>query len=133
MNTLPLAGQKAWVYGGTSGIGLACARALAEAGATVIVAGRSAERVAEALRQLPAGTVGESVDAGDEAALRAAYARHGAFRHLVVSIGGTSAVGPYRSLDEPALRKTFEGKFWPFQRTTMAALPHLAEDRKSVV
>lgn len=127
MNHTPLAGHKAWVFGGTSGIGLAAARALAEAGASVIVAGRSAERVAEALRQLPAGVTGESVDAGDAQALRAAYARRGAFQHLVVSIGGTSAVGPYRSLDEAALRKTFEGKFWQFQHATMAALPHMAE------
>lgn len=127
MNLTPLAGQKAWVFGGTSGIGLAAARALAEAGATVIVAGRSSERVGEALRHLPAGVIGESVDAGDALALRAAYARHGAFQHLVVSIGGTSAVGPYRSLDEAALRKTFEGKFWQFQHATMAALPHMSE------
>jgi NAD(P)-dependent dehydrogenase (short-subunit alcohol dehydrogenase family) len=43
----------------------------------------------------------------------------------VVSIGGNSAIGPYRKLTEDALRRTFEGKFWPFQRVSLAALPHL--------
>lgn len=128
MNAQPLSGHKAWVFGGTSGIGLASARALADAGASVIVAGRSAERLADALRHLPPGTFGESVDAGDAAALQAAFARHGSFQHLVLSIGGGSAVGPYRSLDEAALRRTFEGKFWQFQRVTMAALAFMAGD-----
>lgn len=120
-----LNGQTAWVFGGTSGIGLACARALAEMGAKVIVAGRSADRLSEALASLPAGAVGEVVDAGDAAAVAAAYARRGEFQHLVVSIGGSSAMGPYRNLSEEALRKTFEGKFWPFQRVTLAALKHM--------
>jgi NAD(P)-dependent dehydrogenase (short-subunit alcohol dehydrogenase family) len=125
MTSKTLDGQRAWVFGGTSGIGLACARRLAEAGAEVLIAGRSAERLREALATLPAGVRGETVDAADAQALAAALARQGEFQHLVVSIGGSSAVGPYRTLSEEALRKTFEGKFWPFQRTTLAALAHM--------
>lgn len=125
MDTTSLAGQRAWVFGGTSGIGLACAQALAEAGAQVVVVGRSPERLAAALVQLPAGTQGEALDTGDAAALKAALARHGGIDHVVVSIGGGSALGPYRQLDEDALRRTFENKFWQVQRATLAALPHL--------
>jgi len=123
----PLEGQGAWVWGGTSGIGLACAAALAQAGARVVVAGRSAARLAQALQVLPAGVAGVCADAADPASIRAAYARHPDFRHLVVSIGATGVLGPYRELDEEALRRSLEGKFWPFQRVTMAALPHLRE------
>jgi NAD(P)-dependent dehydrogenase (short-subunit alcohol dehydrogenase family) len=124
---LSLQGQKAWVFGGTSGIGLAAARVLAEAGAEVIVAGRSAARLQEALAQLPAGVLGESVDAADATSLAAAFARHGGFQHLVLSIGGTSTIGPYRQMSEEALRQTFEGKYWAFQRTTLAALPFMQQ------
>lgn len=120
-----LNGQTAWVFGGTSGIGLACAAALADAGARVVVVGRSTERMQQALAGLPAGVIGEALDVADDAALPAALARHGRIDHLVVSIGGSSAIGPYRTLDEAALRRTFEGKFWPVQRVTMAALRHM--------
>lgn len=125
--TTSLQGRRAWVFGGTSGIGLACAQALAGAGARVVVAGRSAERLASALAVLPPGVQGEAVDAADAPALTAALARHGATDHLVVSIGAGSAIGPYRDLDEDALRRTFEGKFWPVQRVTQAALAHMTE------
>jgi len=120
-----LKGQRAWVFGGTSGIGLACAQALAEVGARVVVAGRSPERLAAALAALPPGAQGEAVDAADAASLKAALARHGTIDHLVVSIGAGSAIGPYRELDEDALRRTFEGKYWPVQRVTRAALAHM--------
>ncbi len=47
-------GSTALVTGGTAGIGLECARLLAEAGASVIVTGRDAERGEKALADLPA-------------------------------------------------------------------------------
>lgn len=122
-----LQNRTVWVIGGTSGIGLAAAGALAEAGAKVVVAGRSPERLQQALAALPSGVIGEAVDAGDAAALSAALGRHGRIDHLVVSIGGSSALGPYRQLDEDGLRRTFENKFWQVQRATMAALRHMQE------
>jgi NAD(P)-dependent dehydrogenase (short-subunit alcohol dehydrogenase family) len=121
-----LNGQSAWVFGGTSGIGLACARALAEAGARVVVVGRSAERMQQALAALPAGVVGEALDVADAPALEAALARHGGIDHAVLSISAGSAIGPYRTLDEDALRRTLEGKFWPVQRVTMAVLRRMS-------
>lgn len=42
--TKELTGQTALVTGGTAGIGLACARLLADAGATVLITGRTRER-----------------------------------------------------------------------------------------
>jgi NAD(P)-dependent dehydrogenase (short-subunit alcohol dehydrogenase family) len=125
MATTSLAGQRAWVFGGTSGIGQACAQALAEAGAHVVVVGRSPDRLAAALAQLPTGVQGEALDTGDAAALHAALARHGDIDHVVVSLGGGSALGPYRQLDEDALRRTFENKFWQVQRATRAVLPRM--------
>lgn len=126
-----LLGQRAWVFGGSSGIGLACAQALAEGGAQVVVAGRSPERLQQALARLPSGVRGEAMDTSDAAALEAALARHGGIDHLVVSIGGGSALGPYRQLDEAALRRTFENKFWQVQRVTMAALQHMGAGQRA--
>jgi len=48
----PLAGRTAVVTGGTRGIGLAIARALAENGASVVVSGRDAGRLESAVMEL---------------------------------------------------------------------------------
>lgn len=67
-----LKGRRAVVTGGTSGIGLAIARAFLEAGAEVIVTGRSEARGAEALAQLrpcgPAHFVAGDAGLEDDAA-----------------------------------------------------------------
>ena len=58
----------ALVTGGTSGIGLAIAKALADAGAKVVIAGRSKERGDEALEAFRADGLGadfQSCDVGD--------------------------------------------------------------------
>ena len=121
----PLTGQRVWIFGGTSGIGLACARQLKGMGAEVIVAGRSPDRMKAALASLAADAKGVCLDATDREALKDALARNGSFDHLVISIGGGSAIGPYRQMQEADLLRTFEGKFWPNQRVTLAALPHM--------
>ena len=58
--TLPLAGQGALITGGGTGIGYACAKALAEAGASVTVMGRRLDTVRDAARSLAAHTVGDA-------------------------------------------------------------------------
>lgn len=125
MTDLSLSGQRAWVFGGTSGIGQACAQALALAGASVVVAGRSGTRLKQALGALPQGVVGETMEGSDQLALARALDRHGPIDHVVVSIGGGSVLGYYRTLNEQALRDTFENKYWQMQRVTMAALTHM--------
>ena len=53
------------VTGGTSGLGLAMATALAAAGSTVALTGRSGERARSVAAELP-GTVGLELDVRDE-------------------------------------------------------------------
>lgn len=92
-----LEGQVAWITGGGSGIGLAGARALAEAGAQVVIAGRNPATLAEALAQLQAAGRVESqlLDVADPAAVdeaaRALVARHGRLDILINSAGTNTA------------------------------------------
>jgi NAD(P)-dependent dehydrogenase (short-subunit alcohol dehydrogenase family) len=74
---LQISGKKALVTGSTAGIGLAIAEALAAEGVSVIVNGRSGERVNAALRQLrgklPTGQVeGLAADLGTAAGVKQA-------------------------------------------------------------
>lgn len=85
-----LDGKRALVAGASSGIGLACAVALAEAGAEVTVAARRAEVLDDLVAQLKdAGFAAKALtmDVADVAATQAAVAEHGPFDVLVNSAG----------------------------------------------
>lgn len=95
----PLRGEVALVTGGGSGIGLACAALLAADGATVVLAGRNGEKLADAATRLRAdgATVHTAVcDVTDEAAVQSACddaAAAGRFT-MVVANAGTGAASP---------------------------------------
>lgn len=85
-----LAGKRAFVPGGSRGIGLGCAMALAEAGAQVVIAARSADQVeAAALAMQAAGLKadGVSLDVTDLAAVKTFFSEHDAFDILCNSAG----------------------------------------------
>ncbi len=91
----------ALVTGGNGGIGLGMAGGLGQAGATVVIVGRNAEKSAAALRQLHAlGVRAESqaADVTDEAAVQALFdgvrARHGRLDILVNNAGSTVRKAP---------------------------------------
>ncbi|WP_417522509.1 SDR family NAD(P)-dependent oxidoreductase [Marinovum sp.] len=85
-----LDGKRALVAGASSGIGQACAVALAEHGAEVVLAARSADKLAELAEALTAAGHAASalaLDVGDVAATEAAVAAAGPFDILVNSAG----------------------------------------------
>lgn len=90
---IDLAGQSAFVTGGTRGIGLAIARALHAAGAAVTIAGRNAEAASEVAASIGERVLGVGCDVGDaaqvEAALASAEAAHGPVGILVNNAGIT--------------------------------------------
>lgn len=85
-----LDGRRALVTGASSGIGLGCAVALAEQGADVVLAARSAcrlGRACDALRVEGFAATPLRLDVGDVAATAAAVREHGPFDILVNSAG----------------------------------------------
>jgi NAD(P)-dependent dehydrogenase (short-subunit alcohol dehydrogenase family) len=94
-----LSGARALVTGATSGLGLAMARALADARARVAVTSRDADRAANTAAELGPGAIGLALDARDEAAVAAgvaeAWERLGGIDLLVNNAGiGMRTVNP---------------------------------------
>jgi NAD(P)-dependent dehydrogenase (short-subunit alcohol dehydrogenase family) len=84
-----LNGKRIVVLGGTSGIGLATAKAAQREGAMIVVASSRQQRVDHALTSLESGAEGHVVDFSDEAQVRRFFGNIGAFDHLVYTAGET--------------------------------------------
>ena len=76
------------ILGGTSGIGLATAKAAAAVGASVVVASRNPASVKSALSELPAGSAGRAVDASSTEELAAFFEFAGDFDHFAYTAAG---------------------------------------------
>lgn len=118
--------QHALIIGGSSGIGLATARLLAEAGLAVTIAGRDTGRLAAAQASLPGHVKAVAVDAARFEDVESAFAGIGPMDHLVLAFGSRRGLGPLRDLDMQDVRMGFEEKVFPHIACAKAALPHLA-------
>jgi NAD(P)-dependent dehydrogenase (short-subunit alcohol dehydrogenase family) len=109
------------IFGGTSGIGEATARAFLDRGETVTIVGRDPGRLSDALKRLDdAGPTGagagavraEAADAADAAAVSALAGRLTPIDVLVLAVSGGLGAGAFRELASDDLRTAFEQKFW---------------------
>ena len=85
-----LDGKRALVAGGSSGIGLACAMALAQAGAEVTIAARNAQKLKAVVDEMTAAGIAAQaleMDVADVAATEASVLARGPFDVLVNSAG----------------------------------------------
>jgi NAD(P)-dependent dehydrogenase (short-subunit alcohol dehydrogenase family) len=120
--------QRSVVVGGSSGVGLATADRLLKAGHEVAIAGRSAERLEQAVKRLSGKARAVAMDASDLVSVKRAFASIGAFEHLVLALGGNKGAGPFATLDLADMRRPFEDKVFAHFATAQAALPFLAKD-----
>jgi NAD(P)-dependent dehydrogenase (short-subunit alcohol dehydrogenase family) len=117
-----LQGKKVAILGGSSGIGLAAARAAAADGADVVVTSSRKDKVAAAVASIVGRVTGEVVDLTDEAQTRALFERIGALDHLVFTAGESLVIGPLATADLPTVRRAFELRVFG----AMAAVKHAA-------
>lgn len=136
---LGLTGKRAIVTGGSKGIGLAIATALANEGADVVIAARGVEALDAAAAQIAESSgrqvLAIPVDTGDDASVQDLVAR------TVAELGGVdilvnSAATPwsatggatgYAAATDEVVRHELEIKVLGYLRTARAVAPHLVD------
>jgi NAD(P)-dependent dehydrogenase (short-subunit alcohol dehydrogenase family) len=117
-----LTNQRIVIVGGSSGMGLATARAAGAAGAAVTIASSDQGRLDTALAALPGGCDGAVVDTRSEADLAALFARVGDLDHLVYTAGDALGQRALKDLPLDEARQLFEVRFCG----AIAAVKHAA-------
>jgi NAD(P)-dependent dehydrogenase (short-subunit alcohol dehydrogenase family) len=96
-----LSGQRALVTGGSKGIGLGCAQLLAQAGADIVVVGRGAAEINEAVKSITgAGGKAEGVACDVTKTADVKKAIGGLDVHILVNNAGTNIPEPYLDVTE---------------------------------
>src|ERR1700754_220738 len=114
--------QDTLVIGGSSGIGLATAKAFVEAGARVTIASRSRGKLDAALRDIGGGARAEVLDTGDAQAVETFLAGR-TWNHVVMAASQTSG-GPVRELSLEDAYASMDSKFWGAYRVARSARIH---------
>lgn len=122
---MKLHGQRVVVLGGTSGIGLATAGAVAAQGAEVTVVSSRKTSVERALATLPPGSRGRVADLTDAPSVEALFDDLGDFDHLVFTAGEPPRFAPLEGLDPDAAKGLFSLRFFGALSAVRAAWPHL--------
>ena len=123
-----IAGKRAVVLGGTSGIGLAATQQLVAGGAEVVAASRSQANLDKAAATVPTGTSFRQVDVLDRAALAALFQDCAPFDILVAAAtGGERASGPFLAMDLDGFQGSFR-KLWGYVNAVRLGAEHMAAD-----
>lgn len=105
--------KRVLVIGGSSGIGLAVARAALVEGARVTIASSNPERLDQAVARLGGGD-GACLDVTDEAGVQAFFAGSGTFDHIAFTAADWAQVDhrPFADIDLAAAATLFDVRFW---------------------
>ena len=122
---MSLKNTRVLIIGGTSGIGLGVATAVAERGATPIVVSRRQTSVDRALAQLPEHARGATVDLTDVAALAQLALDLGELDHLVFTAGESLELAPLADLTPELITGFFATRFVGALSAVRAFAPHL--------
>jgi NAD(P)-dependent dehydrogenase (short-subunit alcohol dehydrogenase family) len=122
-----LDGKSAVIIGGTGDIGHATARLFVAAGATVVITGRTRERVAAKVAALASNARGVAVDPSDESQLRHLFVDHGGFDYALLTLGTQAVTMPFEHLPEEQLLQGMNEKFLYYTRALRAGLGQVRE------
>ena len=132
----PVAGRRVLITGGSSGIGLACARELNAGGARLVLLARGDEGLREAAASLAPEPATIAADITDPAAIHAAVddaARLLGGLDVVVANAAAAAYGPVAQMSVDDYRRTIDVALLGMLNTAHAALPQLERTQGTLV
>ncbi|WP_242124168.1 SDR family oxidoreductase [Sphingobium sp. Sx8-8] len=119
-------GRRYAIVGGTSGMGFAAARCLAEEGARVVLIGRDRDRAAAVARTLGPLAAGDGVaEGGAGAAVDRAARTMGGLDGLAVTAGPINSHGTVADLTDDQWAESFDTQLMTVVRSLRAAIPLL--------
>lgn len=121
---MTLQGTTAVVIGGSSGMGFAIARQLAEQVARVVIAARTKERLDKAASALGPSAEARLLDVTDAGAVGKFFDAVGEFDHLVTA-ASAFAMGPLTKVEMATFADYFTSKFWGQYWCARYAAPHI--------
>jgi NAD(P)-dependent dehydrogenase (short-subunit alcohol dehydrogenase family) len=120
-----LANKKVLILGGSTGLGLATAKAAVAEGAIVTIVSKNPKRLKEAAQQLPPTTTTYSVDLSSEKAIQAFFDTFGNFDHLVYTAGENLSLSVIEDMDLADSRKYFDIRYWGAVAAVKYGAPHI--------
>ena len=126
---MDIAGKKAIVLGGTSGIGLETSLTLVEKGASVVAVSRDPSKAGD----VPVGIRLAALDTRDAGAVEAFFNVEGDIDILVNSAtGGSRAFGPFMEMDMKGFQGSFD-KLWGYANVLRYGISHVHENGSIVL
>lgn len=121
----PLTGKKVIILGGSSGLGLATAKAATAEGANVVIVSSNQTRIDQALTELPQGTAGYAVDLSREENIKSFFETTGNFDHLVYTAAENLTLNTLNETEIDKARLFFNLRFWSALAAVKYASPFI--------
>ena len=107
-----LKGKKVLIIGGSSGIGLATAKAVAAKGGLVIIVSSNQQRINKAFKELPTESTGYAIDITNEMQVKSLFETIGIFDHLVFTAGENLILGNVADTTLETAQNYFNIRYW---------------------
>jgi NAD(P)-dependent dehydrogenase (short-subunit alcohol dehydrogenase family) len=124
-NNSTLRAKKVLILGGSSGLGLATAKAAAAEGAILTIISGNPLRIEEALKQLPENATGGTIDLREEGNIRQFFAGAGGFDHIVYTAGENLTLHTIEATDIDQARHFFNLRYWGAFAAVKYGAPHI--------
>ncbi|PKG39058.1 SDR family oxidoreductase [Psychromonas sp. Urea-02u-13] len=122
-----LTGKRIVIVGGSAGIGLRVAEQLIGAGATLIIVGRTQEKIIEAKKKLTSDVSVYQLDASNETEVIHFFEQIGHFDHLISTIKHPHVTGDFATTSSKDLRIAFDTKYWGQHNLVQHGLKNINE------